>query len=133
MAKSSLLPIKICHKVDDIKPRHFKGWRGKKRLKYAQSAIKETKSEGLYPIVVWQGDEFVAIAALSFVRIKGYVEVSWISSKRRGFGTIVMKEVWNIAEKKKKGVTLISDPGALGFYRKIKMREDHLFSWVRPK
>jgi len=120
--------MKWSHSLKGIDASEFSDWR-RMRGYFARRAYIAIRSTNDKPLVLWDGDEVVGIAAIDWDYIRGYLFVDFLATKRRGYGAIMMRKMREMAKRRKCGVALIAEKGAWGFYRKLKMQEDRLFTW----
>jgi len=114
--------------IKGIQPSVFQDWSGRRR-EFARRAYAAIQSGADQPLLLWEGDELVGICAIDWNYVRGYLFVDFIATKRKGYGTIIMRRLRNLARRRHYGVTLIAERGAWGFYRKLKMKEERLFTW----
>jgi len=119
-------------RVDDAQ---IADWEGK-RHGAAKNALREYNTTVAYTLLLAkQGDETVGIAtvrghrglptlALAMKGEKGpFAEVSWLATKRAGYGRQMMDRIAAYAMERGHGVSLGAAESAKGFYRKIGMNE----------
>ena len=121
--------MKFSYSLKGIERTTFSDWKRMRRY-FARRAYDRIEAGGGKAIVLRDETEIVGIACVDWNYIKGYLFVDLFATKRRGYGTLMMKQMRKMAQRRKCSLTLIADHGALGFYRQLKMDERHLFTWI---